>query len=684
MAKFSIKSKTASYNQQRGIATVLVVVLVGIALTATSLGLLHSIRNSQEKQVAVHAATNAQLGAWAGAEAFRSYLSQMDVAGIEAMAGEFNINFAGDYGNITARNINVTLEGDIYKVAADIVNVHPAARASSALGVVYAVSALDCQNCIQLEVALDFHDDLDVGGDIDFTPPSGQKTRINIDGNLTAMSVNMRNVSSVYATGAVNLHSAVNVEEIYSNLDVDLGGAAWADKVTTRGNVITRDGAGAGIVWANQNVTLGGSLISSYVNSRAHIQINSGGHGDFKTGGTIEAAVTGGSAVLNDLKAVGDITITNNALVVNDIVGEGNVNCPNPGWTSFNSISINGTLSGCTNNATELARTTQNASNVIDVMEEVAPVEIPRMVVDVWTLKEDANYVFQWDSAKNATKVSVKNINGITDGDYYIGDYSGPAKSYICEEVNSSGACTAPASPIGAICIGHSLYNSCLSYDVASEKWTFNGTSAAPGIMWFEGNVLLDNGYNYTTILATGNVSTGGQFRGVSLNYGGYEGTCRANGPGIPSSMKPYYTALFLNRYPTQLCDIGAGEYISKPIGNIAIAAGGYNPDDSGAYSGGDVSLGASNEVYGSILAGGYLETGGSTRVFGYVTAAAQGVRGSKDNALGGNTQIDLTHSNDDYDPTIVPDMTNGACPDCEGLGPDSAERSRILWSRYL
>ena len=79
------KFPTTSPGQQRGIATILVVVLVGLALTATSLGIMHSVRSTQEKHVAVHAATHAQLGVWTGVEAFRRYIGSISAADLQAL-----------------------------------------------------------------------------------------------------------------------------------------------------------------------------------------------------------------------------------------------------------------------------------------------------------------------------------------------------------------------------------------------------------------------------------------------------------------------------------------------------------------------------------------------------------------------------------------------------------------------
>ena len=55
-------------NTQSGFATVLVVLLVGLAVAASALGTAYYINTSQRTLVSSHALTNAQSGAWSGVE----------------------------------------------------------------------------------------------------------------------------------------------------------------------------------------------------------------------------------------------------------------------------------------------------------------------------------------------------------------------------------------------------------------------------------------------------------------------------------------------------------------------------------------------------------------------------------------------------------------------------------------
>lgn len=695
-------SKTSSPHSQRGIATILIVVLIGVALTATAMSIMHSMRSTQEKSIAVHAVTNAQTGAWAGVEAFRRYLMTLDGAALDAgLPTEITVALGEGglaYGSMKATEVSVEDDGDRYKINATITNTLEAAHASAAVGVVYEVAkGDDCPGCVTLTAALDFHDDLNLSGGIDFVTPPGSMATINVDGNVVFPGIEINRLGVLNATGTVDLDSQVQIEEINSNNKVTLKGAAYVDKVSTRGAVETIGGAGIGTIWANGAVTLGSSyntrpLTTEEVNTRSSVNINMGNHGNFKAG---EGITIGGAGSVGNLQAVGNIAVNSNT-VIGEAIGEANFTCPNITWDDFTSISVNGSLNGCSPAQTFLSLVTTNANNDIEVMNEVPPVEIPRLVIDVWTLKQYANYIFEYDATKRRTKVTVYNINGITNGSvFYVGNYGGSENSYLCTEFSGTGEwanCTQPTTNKSAICLGHSKYNSCLSYDVNSNKWTFDGTSTAPGIMWFNGNVALNNGYNYATVLAAGNVSTAGSMTNESVNYAGFSEICRATGAEIPNPnnggqyLRNDYNAMFRNRYPTNLCDIAESKYIPNNAGNIGIAAGGYNPNGNGSYSGGEINLGAATKVYGAVLAGTYLTTAGASTVYGYVSAAVQNGRGTKDNSLGGRTIVDTSLTTADYNPAVVPDMSEGsACTNCGGGGGGSTSGEvKVLWSKYL
>lgn len=692
MHKNNAPFSTSSPRKQQGIATILVVILVGIGLTATALGIIHSVRSTQEKHTAVHAATHAQTGVWAGVEALRRYLGMLDDDELQALNDFLEIEFPDeleDYGTITAENVEVTAVGSIYRVSAQVINRHGLAQASSALEVVFEIDPNACPDCIDMSAALDFYDSVVAEGQITFVLPDETMPAINVDGDVDMINVGGSAIGQLSATGSIRLDSQVAVDHLHANGDVVLSGSATVEKIETLGSVTTSGGAGARIIWANGEVNYGGSYNTQAINSLSDIDLTAANHDYLRTAGDIQVSNPAVNSV-GDFFSQGDIHLSH-GIPIGHVLAEGNFSCPNAGWDDFESISVNGilTMPSCTQAALALDRTEVGANRSIPVMNPVQPFVMPPLIVDVWALKPRANYIVEFDEDMDRTKVTVFNIAGQTNGtEYWLGDYAtGNQNSFLCKTFDGAGRCATPTTPTLSMCLGHSLYNDCLSRtegaDGEPDTWTFNRTSSAPGVYWFKGNLHLNNGYNYGTFLATGNVVTGGQLRVESVNYSAYNEICLATGAGVSDDLRPAYNSRFKNQYPTNLCDIDTESYTPDPVGNIGIAAGGFDPEGSGEFSGGNITLGTSNKIYGTVLAGGILRTGGQTEVFGHVTAAVQAGRGGDKNLLGGSTTIDLSKGSDSYDPGKIPRMD---IPDCAtGCEPDDySERAKLIWSRYF
>lgn len=176
-----------------------------------------------------------------------------------------------------------------------------------------------------------------------------------------------------------------------------------------------------------------------------------------------------------------------------------------------------------------------------------------------------------------------------------------------------------------------------------------------------------------------------------SVNYAGYDDVCLAKATTYTdASAKALFTARFKPNTPTNLCNLASSKYTPIPIGNVGIAAGGFNPSTPGVYSGGNINLGNKSIIYGRVLAGNILKTNGDTRVFGYVSAAAQQGTGVTNNVLTGSTTIDLTLSNDNYQaadnlPSASSSSSTSSSSGSSGSsGGSSAVESKLLWAKYL
>ena len=75
--------------------------LVGLAVMASTYAVVHQVRTSQDQSMTVHAQTQAQMNAWAGAEMVRQYLQGLTnaqratlLASVQASAGGTALTFS--------------------------------------------------------------------------------------------------------------------------------------------------------------------------------------------------------------------------------------------------------------------------------------------------------------------------------------------------------------------------------------------------------------------------------------------------------------------------------------------------------------------------------------------------------------------------------------------------------------
>ncbi|MBZ8144072.1 hypothetical protein CLD22_30340, partial [Rubrivivax gelatinosus] len=154
-------------------------------------------------------------------------------------------------------------------------------------------------------------------------------------------------------------------------------------------------------------------------------------------------------------------------------------------------------------------------------VETVATFERPRITVDAYALQSQANFVFLGVDASGNPRVQVAQINGLEDGSYYVAANASGGRNYLCKAVSGS-TCI---SPLMKICQGYSDYNNCLDY--ASGRWTLQGTTMLPGVLWFAGDLTISNGTWVNTFLATGDIGTAGGVKVYAPNYIGSAYTCQ-------------------------------------------------------------------------------------------------------------------------------------------------------------
>ena len=707
--------RTRSRHSQHGVVAIIMVSLLGLVALAIAASGLMSIKGSQAQQLTLNTTTQANRRAIEGAQIVQSYLSALDATAIAALSPG-NLDIAGATGIGAAVLSSTLMPGGAYHITANITG--RSFQTASVFQVVYEVTPAAAPQDMVVTGTVNINSNLKLTGNINVLGYSN--ANLMVRGNVD-MAGSVSGINALCATGDIAVSSGIAINRVCSRGAVTLTGAASiAQDISAIGNVVLSGGATAATtVNTNGTVTIsGGSATAGVVNAKGNVAVsggnarvtsalNSEGNVNWtsaRAANTINAngtvsytapnsstAVNSGSGVtvsgngaVQTLNALGNVTLSGTYAgtgVFGKLRGQSNLTFGN--GPTIADGEVKGTLSREPEEARQKVK--RNASLVVDFtpvsLATVNPSIDAAASVDVYALKEAANYVFEVDANKKR-KVTVRNVSGITDGTYFLGDYaySGNApslargnKDYLCTEVNSNGNCTLPATPYRTICQGYSEYNGCFGYNPGTQTWTISGKSMAVGTAWFSGNVVVSDGTYINTFLSTGTLSTGGSLKVFSPNYVGYTPMCTDSRSAAPYGIAVDYRLSGL--YPTDLCV--SGTYVPSALGSTALMAGGYG--SPGVYSGGNISVGSSNTVYGNVAAGGLLDTSGNTTIIGVVVVANMAnAAGTGTTNWTGSTTFDLRDLPSTFTPGALPCMTPGGC------GEGSGTTARVKWSMFL
>jgi hypothetical protein len=712
--------------RQRGVVNLLLVLMIGLAMTVTSMGVLHAVRSSQEGQLSLHAMTPAQQSAWAGSEIVRSYLQTLPASTLATLSGPVAVDgLDGLTVNIVSVQASTsTAGGTVYKVVADIasqVAMQTSAASTATLQVVYGVTpgnpgnSSNSSNPGSQSVNVDtinIYKDLNMTGGIAVF--GGNNANLNVQGNVTLDNATVTGVNSINATGNVTVGSGIHVNQIYANGDVTLTGSASVNQVTALGNVVIQGGAQPILITAGGTVTFNGGGATT-VKAVGDVSVPAGGVtiGSITTMGNVSWTGSGGSASSitangtviyaggntgsTTIAAGGDVTLTGQGAQQVTTAGSVNVNgyggigsLQAQGNLNLNAwVNVTGTIGGTftkaspfmSSSVTVVPGYTVSGPNV--ALAPPASVTLSEPAIDAYALQSSANYAFS--VVQGAIQVTVTHVADVTDGIYYVGFYPfSNGRSYqdfLCTELvpgtlNSSGKgqCSKPVVPAQTLCQGQSTENGCLTY--ANGTWEISGKSFARGVLWFQGDLNLDSGYYLNTAIATGNIVTSGAFRIDSPNFAGYASIC-TNATPAGMTLTATQVADLNGQYPSNFCNTTTAQLIANPIGNVALLAGGYV---NNVFSGGNIAVGASSVVNGSVMAGNQVNTGGSTSINGYITSAAQNKSDTLPVTWSGATALNFAQLPSTYQPGTLPCMK-----DCASTSTGGASHSSVIqWTRYL
>lgn len=656
---------------QQGFATVLIVLLVGLAVAASALGTAYYINTSQKSLVSSHALTNAQSGAWTGVEIFRKYLEVLDVAGISSLNGQELMMNVKDGRKLKVNNITSIETGTNpkqYHVTANIQNISDASEASSTIEVVYEIlvssnSSSDSSDTIDFPSAMNFYGNLDASGGINFSNV-GDHAVVNVTGDFITSS-GLQGIKELKVLGDVNIGGGgINgLENVYSNGNVTLMASGRVNLVSAKGEVITTGGVAVEDIYADGNVSIGSSGIFNSIDTKGSINVNANP--------TITKATAGNKITVSNgtiLNSLANSDIKYSVWNKLETAQSGSTfACVSPYWNDYKKISAVNFSSCPTNTPNKIIKLTPGIKVAFPIGALVTVTIDQKPLINALAYEEQANYVFSVDN-QDRIMVYVRNINGVKEGSYYLGYRQGEnprSWGYLCKNIDS-----------GNYCIGNSIANFGRKLDWGPEiityskgVWTLKDTqntesSVASGVLFFKGTeVVLNMGSYANTIISTGNINYGGSITLKAPNYAGATIVCGSN----------YFPM------PTNLCN-SESVLSSVGIGNIALLSGSCTDESSiekcsGSYNGGNIRLTAQARVEGNIVAGNKLDTSGQTIVKGSILAAALGRNnGSK---LGGSTTIDFNGTTNEN--TIIT-LPSGE----DSQGGIINQRAKTKWARYL
>jgi len=688
-------------NRQRGLATLLALIVVGLSITGAVLGSVSYLRNAQDQTTSFHTQSQAQMNAWTGVRALYQWLDQLRSleeppdatalynAFVDASASGSTNLIAGSQ-DLAAYVVDVSGDPSGFRVTANVHGISLAdvadVRSTAIIQVVFYLEEQPFTESEGLQSVISFNRGLTLAGNISVQSTPGESYEINIQGFFDTGGNSITGIDTIRATDSVRITSGSNFRNIFSNGDVRLEGSVTiSDSIQARGNVCLPGGATAssGLTRSEGFVYGSGSANFHTVEARGESLYDGtlplcANLANSDTHGNLIAVNLAGNSNANTIDAIG--SVNNNGGSVN-VRADGDYHNGHGSGTG----EITGTPRYCPNAVCQAAipawkandiNVVTNANLVVDI-PGVPPVEVAVSGFDAYNYRASANYAFSVDE-DGFMRVTVRNVTGIPNSDYYLGSYAGPYKDRLCNALTAGSTpqnptCALPANGADSypMCWGYSAYNNCFSYNAGSETWAIVGNSIAQGVVWFEGNLNAGSGTYYNTFIVTGNLATSGSHQAYAPNFAGYSGAV----DGVTYAPKGMCSNSISPHRPSQLCVDGSFNATwANGLANFVYMAGSY--DESQDYVGGDITLGASTQAFGSILAGNDYSSGGSTTVAGYITALAQ--RGTGSSSMGGSTSINLVQLPPTYQAQAGDPSTGG------GGSSGGPFTIALQWARYL
>lgn len=286
--------------RQKGMATLWIILMVGLAVSVTVAASVYSLRGNQQRQVTTHSVTSAQAAAWRGVEVVRRYLLGVDPATMAlwsqssgglplpaAITGLAEIGIPDGNARITA----LSGTGNQYQVSATITALSGSGSTttSATVEVLYDITpgsqgSTNTPVCASIPAApMVFNGDLNItGGSLGVVNPAGFEN-IAVAGDITLSSASQATFSGcakgnvtlsgggILSGGHVHSQGTIHINQMANPSNTTL----WGRDVTIGSGVsggnyaAVKAGAFTANVYSGSSVIgtteLGGKLIASTV-----------------------------------------------------------------------------------------------------------------------------------------------------------------------------------------------------------------------------------------------------------------------------------------------------------------------------------------------------------------------------------------------------------------------------------
>ena len=237
------RTPPTSARRQRGVATVMMALLVGTAAMASTFALVQQVRTSQDQSMTVHAQTQAQMNAWAGAEMVRQYLQGLTnaqratlLASVQASSANTTLSFSSDMGVSAVLLPASTSSNFLARVTGITAAANPKAKTTATLELNYAV-ATSTSALSSLSTAFKAGMGTTLGGTITIQTATASQGVFNVAGDLLSGGYSITGANTINATGTINLGSNSSFQVLNSNCDVVISGTTQSVTINARRHV---------------------------------------------------------------------------------------------------------------------------------------------------------------------------------------------------------------------------------------------------------------------------------------------------------------------------------------------------------------------------------------------------------------------------------------------------------------